>query len=70
MDEPYLVERIKERVCFVSQDLQADLTLASKGRRSPLRREYVLPDGLNSTWGMLREPGEVVVAAGGDGNTG
>lgn len=57
MDEPYLVERIKERVCFVSQDLQADLAAAARGRRSTLRQEYVLPDGLNSTWGALREPG-------------
>ena len=36
MDEAYLLEHIKEQLCFVSQDLQRDLGLARQ-RRSPHR---------------------------------
>lgn len=46
MDETFLVESVKEQLCFVSSNVRADLKLASQpGLRSPHRREYVLPCG-------------------------
>lgn len=102
MDESFLIETIKDAVCFVSQDALADLKLAHS-RDSPhrsdytllqaffewrllttdidwqcvlsschhnhalswhtnqtvgdcFRREFVLPDGLSSSRGFLRDP--------------
>ena len=55
MEETCLMEHIKEQACYISTDLKADL-LVSRSHRSPTRREYVLPDGLNSTTGFLRIP--------------
>ncbi|PRW33824.1 Actin-related 6 [Chlorella sorokiniana] len=62
MDETYLLEHIKEQLCFVSQDTAADLR-AARGRASPFRREYVLPDGLADTWGHVRTAEEAAAAA-------
>lgn len=36
MDEGYLLEHIKDQLCFVSADAAADLRLA-RGRNSPFR---------------------------------
>ncbi len=55
MEETYLMEHVKEQACYVSSDLKADLQRA-RMPRSPNRREYVLPDGVNSTTGFLRTP--------------
>ena len=55
MEETYLMEHIKEQACYVSTNLTADL-VTSRMRQSPTRREYVLPDGVNSTTGYLRSP--------------
>lgn len=42
MDEPYLMEGVKEALCFVSQDVAADLKKAAlPGARSPHRRVHV-----------------------------
>ncbi|KAL4436635.1 hypothetical protein ABPG75_003774 [Micractinium tetrahymenae] len=62
MDEAYLLEHVKEQLCFVSQDVRADLA-AARTRRSPHRREYVLPDGLTDTWGHVRTEEEAAAAA-------
>lgn len=56
MDEAYLLEHIKDRLCFVSLDIHKDLA-SSKQRDSPHKREWLLPDGVTSTWGTLRDPG-------------
>ncbi|GAB4822961.1 hypothetical protein N2152v2_010007 [Parachlorella kessleri] len=53
MGEAYLMEHIKDQLCFVSQDTRADLQ-AARQRQSVHRREYVLPDGVTSTWGHVR----------------
>ncbi|KAG1671132.1 hypothetical protein FOA52_005384 [Chlamydomonas sp. UWO 241] len=58
MDETVLMDHIKDQVCFVSQSVKADLMLSKAGRRSPYFREYVLPDGVNSFRGFVREPPE------------
>lgn len=56
MDETYLVESIKDLLCFVSSDVNLDLKLSKcKGRGSPYRREFVLPDGVNNLRGYLRD---------------
>ncbi|KAL6778581.1 hypothetical protein ACKKBF_B15355 [Auxenochlorella protothecoides x Auxenochlorella symbiontica] len=57
MEETYLMELIKEQLCFVSQDPQTDLA-ASRGKASRHRRVYVLPDGVSDKLGhMLDEAG-------------
>ena len=53
MDETYLVEHVKEAVCFVSRDLRADLAAARGGKH---KLEYVLPDGVNQQLGYARAP--------------
>jgi hypothetical protein len=53
MEETYLVEHIKDTVCFVSPDLKADLASARAGAH---RLEYVLPDGVNEQLGHVRQP--------------
>lgn len=54
MDESFLIEIIKDAVCFVSPDAKADLRLAHS-KASPHRLEYVLPDGLHNTRGYVRD---------------
>ncbi|BDA44347.1 Actin-related protein 6 [Coccomyxa sp. Obi] len=53
MEETYLVEHIKDAVCFVSADLKADLAAARAGTH---KLEYVLPDGVNEQLGHVRQP--------------
>lgn len=55
MDEAYLMELVKNSVSFVSSDPLADLHTA-KQKNSPLRIEYVLPDGVHNLRGFVREP--------------
>lgn len=59
MEETYLMDHIKEQLCFVSQNVTKDLA-ASKGRKSIHRRVYVLPDGVTSRLGHVldEEAGE------------
>lgn len=55
MEESYLVEHIKDTVCFVSADLQQDLRLAQSSH-SPHKLEFVLPDGFTNMTGFARKP--------------
>lgn len=55
MKETYLMEHIKENLCFVSQNVEEDLK-KSKSKKSPFRTEWFLPDGVTSTWGHVRDP--------------
>eukprot|EP00889_Picochlorum_renovo_P005788 jgi/Picre1/32818/NNA_008148.t1 len=50
MKETYLMEHIREEVCFVSQDVDRELK-ESKSKKSPYRIEWFLPDGVTSKWG-------------------
>lgn len=63
MDESFLIEIIKDAVCFVSPDARADLRLAH-AKASPHRLEYVLPDGLHNTRGYVRDPVQAAAAEG------
>jgi actin-related protein 6 len=56
MDETFIVESIKDQLCFVSQDVKADLKLSKAGFRSPHFREFVLPDGVSNLKGYVKEP--------------
>jgi actin-related protein 6 len=47
MDEFFLAEEALQQVCFVSQRVDRSLSLSRRPRRSPLRRDWVLPDGMN-----------------------
>eukprot|EP00271_Cylindrocystis_brebissonii_P004517 TRINITY_DN16211_c0_g1_i1.p1 TRINITY_DN16211_c0_g1~~TRINITY_DN16211_c0_g1_i1.p1 ORF type:complete len:478 (-),score=75.71 TRINITY_DN16211_c0_g1_i1:438-1871(-) len=57
MDETFLMEDVKERVCFVSMDVPQDLRLARKQGKvnSVLHCEYILPDGVLHRRGVLKD---------------
>lgn len=45
MDETYVVNQVKEDVCFVSQNFMEDMATArKKNEGNTIVREYVLPD--------------------------
>jgi len=54
MEETFLMDRVKEATCVVSPDVVADLR-ASRGRDSPFRIQFVLPDGLSNIRGYIRD---------------
>jgi actin-related protein 6 len=61
MDETAVVNAIKERMCFISQDFPADLRASRDKKKSSLRREYILPDlsrGGVDPLGHVRSPDE------------
>ncbi|KAL9097599.1 MAG: hypothetical protein Q9165_000496 [Trypethelium subeluteriae] len=79
MDEPYIVNEIKEKVCFVSSDFARDLDRVWKHRRpdttapNPLVLDYVLPDYDARQEGYARPHGASTVvgaAAAGAGERG
>ena len=60
--ETHLVNHIKEKTCFVSNDFSADM-----GRANSLLKEYVLPDYRTIKKGFVREEaplGEEIVKTG------
>lgn len=57
MDESYVINQVKEDVCFVSTNFYADMALAKKRHpQNPIAREYVLPDFTTIRRGYVREP--------------
>ena len=52
MEETYLMERIKDQMTFTSQNLSEDLAKAKAGVH---RLDYVLPDGVSSGTGYIRQ---------------
>ncbi|GBG92461.1 hypothetical protein CBR_g55542 [Chara braunii] len=61
MDETYIMEDVKEKLCFVSGNLLSDLEEARKPT-SYLRCEYVLPDGLKHKRGFVKNPQSAAIA--------
>lgn len=74
MEETYLAGTIKEALCFVSQDVKADLKVRllfriaihallqaskQKGWASPFYKEFVLPDGVTNLRGFIRHEPKV-----------
>ncbi|GAA0166276.1 actin and actin related protein [Lithospermum erythrorhizon] len=65
MDESFLIDHVKEKLCFVSLDLARDLNIASSnesfrkpGKDNLFRCTYVLPDGITHTKGFVKDPEE------------
>lgn len=57
MDESYVINQVKEDVCFVSPNFYADMALAKKRHpQNTIVREYVLPDFTTIRRGYMREP--------------
>ncbi|EFA79972.1 actin related protein 6 [Heterostelium album PN500] len=55
MHETRLLNTIKERICFVSQDFINDISTKDKSRQSLLKVDYVLPDYTNNnTTGFIK----------------
>ncbi|GLT26226.1 hypothetical protein SLA2020_013080 [Shorea laevis] len=56
MDETFIMDDVKEKLCFVSLDPERDLQMARKpGRQNLLRCTYVLPDGVSHTKGFVKD---------------
>lgn len=57
MDESYMMEHVKEAVCYVAGDVRSELAhVARRGLKSSIRRDFVLPDGVHNLLGYVREP--------------
>ncbi|KAM5547953.1 actin-related protein 6 [Rosa sericea] len=59
MDETFLIDDVKEKLCFVSMNVTRDLQIAKKhGKDNAFRCTYVLPDGVTHTQGYVKDPEE------------
>ncbi|KAF5945846.1 hypothetical protein HYC85_016074 [Camellia sinensis] len=59
MDETFIMDDVKEKLCFVSLDVERDLQIARRsGRDNLFRCTYVLPDGVTHTKGYIKDPDE------------
>ncbi|XP_057430288.1 actin-related protein 6 [Lotus japonicus] len=57
MDETFIIDEVKEKLCFVSLDLPLHLNVARKsGKENLLRCTYVLPDGVTYMKGFVKYP--------------
>ncbi|XP_076958784.1 actin-related protein 6-like [Bidens hawaiensis] len=57
MDETFLIDDVKEKLCFVSSDVARDLRIARRrGSDNHFRCTYVLPDGITHTKGYVKDP--------------
>ncbi|XP_021277335.1 actin-related protein 6 [Herrania umbratica] len=57
MDETFIMDDVKEKLCFVSVDVDRDLQVARKrGNDNLFRCTYVLPDGVIHTKGYVKDP--------------
>lgn len=57
MEETHLINDVKERLCYVSLDLPAELALTRfKGKKNTLRRDFIMPDYVNHFKGQIRDP--------------
>lgn len=59
MDETYIMDDVKEKLCFVSLNVACDLEVARKtGNENLIRSTYVLPDGIKHKRGFVKDPEE------------
>ncbi|TKY58813.1 Actin-related protein 6 [Spatholobus suberectus] len=57
MEETFIIDDVKEKLCFVSLDVNRDLNIARKsGKENLFRCTYVLPDGVTYTKGFVKYP--------------
>lgn len=57
MDETYVITQLKEDCCYVSNQLFKDLDIA-KQKKSPIVRDYILPDYTVIKRGFVRDPND------------
>lgn len=53
LHETALMNSVKERLCYVSQDYLKDLAL-TKQRTNPIQRDFVLPDYVDNYTGYIK----------------
>ncbi|CAN1120600.1 Actin-related protein 6 [Linum perenne] len=59
MDQSFIIDDVKEKLCFVSLDVSRDLQIARRrGKDNLFRCTYVLPDGITHTKGFVKVPEE------------
>lgn len=64
MDETYIMEDVKEKLCFCSLDIVRDLTIArKKGKENSLQCKYVLPDGIKYMRGFVKDTSSAALKA-------
>jgi len=55
MDETYVMNQVKEEVCYVSTDFDSDMNIARlKNKENTVVRDYVLPDYANIRKGYVK----------------
>ena len=62
-DEPYLVEVIKDQVCYVAQDARAEMAKCFPKKKSTVSLEVLLPDGVQNIMGVVQNPRDPRCAA-------
>ncbi|XP_012723104.2 actin-related protein 6 [Fundulus heteroclitus] len=63
MDETYVINQVKEDVCYVSQQFYKDMEIAQmKGEENTLMRDYVLPDFSSIKKGFCKPREEMVLS--------
>ncbi|XP_056138130.1 actin-related protein 6 [Lampris incognitus] len=61
MDETYVINQVKEDVCYVSQDFYKDMEVAQKkGEENTVMRDYVLPDFSSIKKGFCKPREEMI----------
>jgi len=59
MDETYVINQVKEDVCYVASDFRADMNATlQRGKSNHVVRDYVLPDYIEVKRGYVRAPEE------------
>jgi len=59
MEETHLMNDVKERLCYLSLDFDAELAITRfKGKKNTLRRDFIMPDYVNHFRGRIRDPNE------------
>ncbi len=57
MDETYVINQVKEDVCFVSNNFKKDMEVShEKGEKNHIARDYVLPDYTTIRRGYVLKP--------------
>lgn len=63
LDETWIMEDVKEKLCYCSLDVAADMDVARKvGKENYIRCQYVLPDGVQHKRGIVKDPDAVQAA--------
>ncbi|CAO3608288.1 unnamed protein product [Mucor hiemalis] len=57
MEETYIINDVKEKCCYISQDVYGDLDICKKRMsENTIIQEYVLPDFTHNATGIVRTP--------------